>query len=221
MHDAPRLTRRTLFAVPLTFAGAGAAMAQAQAPVGRRLAFDVVRDRRVIGRHQLEFAPSGKDLVVTIDADIRVALGPLTLFRYTLQAVETWRDGRFFDLLSRSSTNGRREQLRATRADDAVAVRTGAGERRLPRDARPLTHWNAQSLTGPLFNPGTGAPIRASASRQTGQILTPFDGREVGATRVALSGEVQIVDWDDDREIWIALKARARDGSMIDYRRVV
>jgi hypothetical protein len=206
------LTRRAAIATAL----AGAA--QAGVPAGRRLAFEAWRGGKRIGRHTLDFDGDDKNFAVRIEADFAVSLGPISLFRYRMQAVETWRGGRFAELTSRTVANGRQEQATAIRGPDGVLVRSGRGAHKLPPDALPLTHWNEASLRAPLFNPETGAAMREAVARQSGQTLTLPDGRGIVATRYTLAGDASIVDWYDAAGVWRALSAKAADGSRIDYR---
>jgi hypothetical protein len=206
------LTRRAALATVL----AGAA--RAGVPAGRRLAFDAWRGGKRIGRHTLEFDGDDKNFAVRIEADFAVSLGPITLFRYRMQAVETWRGGRFAELTSRTATNGGLEQVTAIRGPDGVLVRTTKGARKLPPGALPLTHWNEAALVAPLFNPETGAAMREAVARQPGQTLTLPGGRSIAATRYTLAGDANIVDWYDGAGVWRALSAKAPDGSHIDYR---
>jgi hypothetical protein len=225
MSPAQPLTRRTMLTGGAAlggaaFAGAGAARADTLLPPAGRLSFEVWRNGRRIGAHSLTFRGDDADFSVAVDAAMVVGLGPVVLFRYHHQATETWQGGRFASLQSQSITNGRHEQVLASRTAGGVLVKTGAGAQTLPQTALPLTHWNQHGLQGPLFNPQTGAPMRESAARQPGQSLRLADGRAIPATRYALTGDAQIVDWYDAAGAWVALRAKAVDGSEIDYRRM-
>jgi hypothetical protein len=186
----------------------------------RRLTFSVWRDAQQIGRHSLVFRGDARDFQVEIDATMAVRLGPLTLFQYHHQATEVWRGGAFAALTSRSVTNGRREQVSATASSGGVTVGTLGGERELAANTLPLTHWNARALAGPLFNPQTGALMRESITRRAGQVLRKPDGRSLISTAYVLSGDAEITDWYDANGVWVALRAKAPDGSVIDYRQV-
>jgi hypothetical protein len=186
----------------------------------RRLTFSVWRDAQQIGRHSLLFRGDERDLQVEIEAAMAVRLGPLTLFQYHHQATEVWRGGDFLALTSRTVTNGRREQLSATASRRSVTVATLSGVRELPADTLPLTHWNARVLEGRLFNPQTGAVMRESVARRAGQVLRKSDGRLLPSTAYVLTGDAELTDWYDTNGVWAALRAKASDGSFIDYRQV-
>jgi hypothetical protein len=183
------------------------------------LKFDVWRSGRHIGRHTIILSVESGDLQAAIDAEIAVAIGPITLFRYRHQALESWRAGHFHSLTSQTVTNGRREHLTAIPGPDGVLIRGAKDEIRLPAGSVPLTHWNEQALASPLFNPQTGAPIRSKVTRLANQILREPNRPAIEATRYSLSGDTDLVDWYDASGAWRALMAKAQDGSQIDYRR--
>ena len=115
---------------------------------------------------------------------------------------------------TRARTNGKAEGVEARREEGAEVV----NGRRLPAAALPLTHWNPETVRAPLFNPQTGKLMRLSASRRS-ETFTPAGGRAQPATRISLTGESVLDDWYDSSGTWLALRARAKDGSVVDYRR--
>ena len=198
---------------------AGPSAQSPSSPAGR-LAFSVWREAQKIGRHSLLFRGDAQGFQVEIDAVMAVRLGPLTLFQYHHQATEIWRGGDFVALTSHTVTNGRREQLSANASRAGVTVTTLSGVRELPADTLPLTHWNARALAGRLFNPQTGAVMRESVARRAGQVLRKSDGRLLPSTAYVLTGDAELTDWYDANGVWVALRAKASDGSFIDYRQV-
>jgi hypothetical protein len=75
-------------------------------------------------------------------------------------------------------------------------------------------------LAGRLFNPQTGAVMRENLTRRGGQVLRKSDGRLLPSTAYVLSGDADLTDWYDANGVWVALRAKALDGSFIDYRQV-
>jgi hypothetical protein len=191
-------------------------------PLRRNLNFAVWRGGTQIGRHSVRFDGGDAAFQVAIEAEMLVKFGPIPVFNYHHEAQESWRDGRFTALRSRTTTNGREESVSATRTDEGVAIvrEDGRAPLKTAADAHPLTHWNAAVLEGPLFNPQTGALMREKVTRRPAEAVRLTDGRTVTGTRYALSGGVEITDWYDDAATWVALRGKAPDGSIIEYRRV-
>jgi hypothetical protein len=206
MDASPRLLPRR--AVLALVPAALAVPALAKPPAGGRLAFAVLRKGERIGEHRMVFTRAGGLLEVVTEAEMRFSVGPLPV-RYTHQARERWRNGRFESLETSSVTNGRGEQVSARREADAVVVTAGR-ERRLPPSTLPLTHWNPAALDGPLFNPQTGKPLKVTARREP----------EPAGVRWSLRGEAQIDNWYDAAGVWQALRGRLPDGSWMEYRKL-
>jgi hypothetical protein len=212
-----QLSRRALILAGSAWAAAPAAFAAI--PGGGRLAFQVVRKGKVIGQHVLTFQGGPDDLTVEARVAMNVALGPVTVFAYKHHMVERSKGGVFVSMESDSTTNGKREKVSAGKAGGVVRIKTLSKSFDAPANAAPLTHWNQKSLSGPLFNPQTGAIMRLSASRR-GFEPVQVAGKTVQATRWSLSGEESMDDWYDGSGVWSALKAKAKDGSLVEYRRI-
>lgn len=201
--------RRQVLAA-LAFAGLAPA-AWAAAPAGGRLRFAVFRNGAKVGEQEMTFSgPPDAPSVVTA-VDMRIRLGPVPVFRYRHEARERWTAGRFLSLETTTNSNGKREQVSARRTGAGLVVETAAGRQDMAL-AAPFTHWNAQALTGPLFNPQTGKLLKVTARR-----LGPGPA---GPVHWAIRGEATIDDWYDEAGVWTALTGKLPDGSTMEYRRI-
>ncbi len=213
------LGRRTVLAAGLCLLGPPRGLAQSFPP-RRPVAFAVWRQGHNIGAHTVGFQGDGEDFTVVIDAELLVKIGPVPVFRYHHRASEIWRGGRFAKLESHTTTNGSEVHVSAVSGPSGVTVNTSRGQvLQAPAGARPLTHWNASVLEGPVINPQTGQLPRERVVRTPGDTVQLADGRRVAATRYAVTGDADLTDWYDGDGVWTALKAKAPDGSLIDYRR--
>ncbi len=212
------LGRRAL----LRAAAAGAlAPCMAQASDVDHLAFEVRRHGSLIGRHEVRFERDGALLSAHIDCSLRVVFGPITVFRYRHQGIERWRNGRFVSLETWSDNNGEAFSVAARHVGDSIEIRTASGRiMRAPAAALPLTHWNLACMNAPLFNPQDGQMLNEQARFEGRDKVALADGREVTAMRYAMSGAAPIEDWYDATQSWAALRARVKDGSVLEYRRV-
>lgn len=215
------LTRRCLIAVAV--AGGAAIVRRAPAavlPPPGVLRFEVLRNNRRIGEHVIRLTQDGANMRAAINVEIAVGLGPITLYRYKHTVTEEWRDGIFVRMESETNDDGTRHSVRAERTAEGVAVRTSDGKRVvMPPATIPLTHWNDQCMSAPLFNPQTGEHVRPQV-RQLGEGSIPLaNGRIVRARRYALTGEIVLDDWYDEARSWVALDCIGRDRSAIAYRR--
>lgn len=205
----------------LAWAGGGLVARAADQPPSGPLLFEVRRGQTLIGRHRVAFTHDGSALIAEGQVDLTVKLGPVTLFHYVHQARERWVNGRFDSLTTATVTNGRKQAASAERTADGVMITPTDGPAYLA-DARilPLTHWNRQVMSAPLFNPQDGKLMRERASALGPDTVELADGRTVPADRYSLTGETQIDDWYDRQGVWTALRGKVKDGSILTYRRV-
>ena len=197
------LTRRAALAGGLILPLApGLAMAAPKA-----LNFAVFRNGAHIGEQHMSFAGDGGNIAVTTDVVMLVKVGPVPLFKYRHQAVEKRVGGAFASLETSTVTNGKNEHVVAEKTAAGISVQCPSGKAMLAADANPMTHWNPQIFSGPLFNPQTGKMLKVKATR-----VTPG--------HVTVRGEVDMDDFYDDAGTWLAAKAKGDDGSAIEYRRI-
>jgi len=211
------VSRRALLALGLaTFA----APALAAPPRAGRLAFAVFRNGVEVGRHRMTFqGPADAPRVLT-EVEMLVKLGPVPVFRYRHTADERWADGRFASLETRTDANGKVRRVAARRTPGGVVIEAGKSRIVAPAAAAPLTHWNAEILSGPLFNPQEGKLLRISAARRGPDTIRTAEGDSLRATRWSLRGEAEIDNWYDEAGAWAALSGKLPDGSRMEYRRL-
>ena len=168
----------------------------------------------------MSFSGAAEDVAVRTEVSLLVKLGPVPVYRYTHRALERWRGGRFSTLETTTNGNGRVQKVSARREGDAVTIDAAGGRIRAPAQASPLTHWKAEALSGPLFNPQEGKLLRLTARRVGAERIKLANGELIAATRWSLRGESQIDNWYDQGGAWAALRGRLPDGSTMEYRRL-
>jgi hypothetical protein len=217
--DMMALSRRALLAAGGVALIPTLGFAAPALPPSRRLTFVVFRNGAKIGEHTMGFASGPDGLAVTTEVAMAIKIGPIIAFRYVHRALERWTGDHFVSLETTTDANGKTRSVSARRADGAVLIRAGKDEITGPVAAKPLTHWNAAALAGPLFNPQEGKMLKLTAS--TGRdTLKLAAGGLANATRWSLRGETELDDWYDEAGVWLALKGKLPDGSMMEYRRV-
>ncbi|WP_309643036.1 DUF6134 family protein [Phenylobacterium sp.] len=212
----PRPTRRFLLAAGSLILVPAPVLAASGPPPGRRLAFAVFRNGARVGDHLMTFAGERGAMTVSTQVAMTVKLGPVPVYRYSHRAVERWSGGQFASLETTTNGNGKIQKVTARRTDGGVIIEGAkSGKITAPASALPLTHWNAEALSGPLFNPQEGKMLKVSARRVGRETING-----VSATRWSLTGETQIDDWYDANGAWVALRGKLPDGSTMEYRRV-
>jgi hypothetical protein len=201
MTDLP--TRRLVLSAGLILPFApGLALAAPKA-----LTFAVFRNGAHIGEQHMSFAGDGAAVTATTDVIMQVKIGPVPVFKYHHQAVEKRLGGAFASLETSTVTNGKNEHVVAEKTASGISVECPSGKELLAADANAMTHWDPKIFSGPLFHPQTGKMLKVKATRLAGG-------------QVSIRGEVEMDDFYDDAGTWLAAKAKATDGSAIEYRRV-
>lgn len=200
--------------------GLGAIGTGVQAAPAQNLTFRVMRKGDDIGRHSLSFAGDASDLRVAINVDIRVGLGPITLYRYTLRAAERWRNGVLMEMSGTTDDDGTKDFVNARRQNDRLAVEGSAGPAYVaPAVSIAASHWNRAELAGPMVNIQDGALLDFTVTPKGVQQVTAR-GRQVAAEHYVLQGKEHLEIWYDSAGAWVGLTAIGRDGSLITYEQI-
>ena len=70
---------------------------------GDQIVFNVLRKGKEFGTHKISFDVESDDsFTARSDVELKAGLGPITVFKYELDATETWKNGK----LVRESTGG-------------------------------------------------------------------------------------------------------------------
>jgi Family of unknown function (DUF6134) len=185
-----------------------------------RLLFHVMHGTTKIGEHRIVFSGSGDEIVAEAEVSMLVKLGPITLLKYSHRASERWRAGRFESIETHTVANDKTARVTAKRTDAGVAIDSSTvGHAMLAANAAPATHWNLEGMRAPLFNPQDGKLVKETLARSRGSFAPPGT-KTLATTRIVLSGEAALTDWYDASGAWLALRAKVKDGSFLDYVRV-
>lgn len=220
-----RAAMARLGAVALVLAVAGTAPAYAatlpMCPVtdGMTASYDIVRGGSVIGRHTVQFAKRGADLVVTIGVTAALYALGVRVYHYEHHGTELWRDGRMLQMDTRTVDDGDQHTVNA-RMDPASGIWTGLPAK-VPVTGPLLASslWNSETVRQTRFlDNETGAvnPLRVTPA---GEEALTLAGKQVRASRFEMAGNTAGSVWYDGSGCWVrALFKSPLDGSMIDVR---
>lgn len=183
---------------------------------GDVLVFDVLRDGGAFGTHQVSFQKTGDALTVKTSVDLRVAVGPFTLFEYLHDVTERYSAGRLTWIGSRTKNEGKWKTLSAKAVEGGLQVTGEAFKGLLAGAVIPSTHWNADQMRQ-----------RAMLSTETGEML-PITVKDRGIERVKtakgmidarrfdVDSELDASFWYDAQGRWVKC-AFETQGSKIEY----
>lgn len=210
-------TRRQAGAWLIAAMGLGRARAQTLDRDGV-LDFNVLRHGLTIGQHRIELRRDGERVEVAIRARVAVRLMFITVYRFELDASETWRSGRFVALRSRTHDDGADHAVMARAIDSGEVEVIGDGKHQMFAPGTiPITFWNMAIVEGaPGFNPLTGEPVRYGV-RDSGADRVTAGGSALSARRYVTSGELDRELWYDEERRLVRMALTGADGSRIDY----
>lgn len=207
---------RTLALATLALACLGSA-AFAVPAAGQRTEFEVLRNGQPFGRHVVTVTRNGDNLVARTEVALRVAAGPVTLFRYEHECVETWRESVLDGLECETFKGGRRLQVRAASRDGVLHVAGPAGSAALPGELRPTSWWlMPPSGAEAMLDTETGSRMPLRITRM-GREAIAVSGRRILAERVRVQGALTVDLWYDADGRWVGCAFDAH-GQRIEYR---
>ncbi len=208
-------------------AGASLPSLSAAVPEDGKIKFDVYRKGDRIGTHKLTFTEYGDNLQVDVEVKFKVKFLFVTVYRYKHQATEVWSDGRLVSLASETIQNGKEWSLQAVCNESETVVEVNSEQKVFEGSFLPTSYWNAQIVEqSTLLNTQFGSAIDVNITAQGSDRIAAM-GQEIDTVRYNISAFVeetgQPVDadvWYDERGELMKLQFVAKDGSVVEYRRV-
>ncbi len=182
-------------------------------------AFDVYRGDDLIGHHTVLVAPGADGThEVSVDIDLEISFGPITLFRYRHESQEVWQDGRLQSLRSTTDDDGEDLALAVDAVDGGLQVEGKAGSFLAPSDILTTTYWRPDTVEQSSL-----------LDTQSGRLVA-VDVRPLGVEKVAvvddtaeakafeMTGDLRLQLWYDTAGDWVKLSFDGK-GEDVIYRR--
>jgi len=188
-----------------------------QPQAGDVISFTVLREGKPFGSHAVRFSESADgSLVVTTQVSLKAGLGPVTLFRYKLDATETWLNGQLQQVSGSVYDDGKKRSVTATRKGDTLNVSGSDFKGAAPAGIVPASHWNyAQTQTGKLLSTEDGEILSVKVVNK-GRETVKVGNKTIQANRFLMDSAVDVDLWYDDDGRWVKLAFEAR-GQQIEY----
>ena len=174
--------------------------------------FLIERKGKVIGYHAVDVTPTEAGARVETRIEMRVGLGPITLFRYDHRATEIWRDQDLISLVSETDNNGDRSYVDAKRYGEELIINGSGYEGPAPEGAMPSSYWDKGLVrAGAMINTQNGEILDIDTSL-VGRTLAPNDRQ---AEQYRLVGTIALNLWYDG-ERWVGSNFTV-DGEELTY----
>ena len=114
--------------------------------------FNVYRNDSKIGYHKLNFTKNEDFIESKINIEFKVSFLGLTLYEYSHQNIELWRDNSLFQLNTKTNKNGEILDCNYKRINDSYQVNGSFGKRLLQTSPVPTSYWNKKIVENNLVN---------------------------------------------------------------------
>ena len=184
---------------------------------GDVIKFNVLREGKPFGSHAVSFSKSSDGMLVAKTAvSLKAGLGPMTLFRYQLDASETWLNGQLQKVSGSVNDDGKKRSVTATRKGNALNVSGSDFKGVAPAGIVPASHWNyAQTKSGKLLSTEDGEIIEVKVVNK-GRENVKVGNQTIEANRYLMDSALDVELWYDDTGRWVKLAFEAR-GQKIEY----
>jgi hypothetical protein len=211
---------RTLALVALVALLPAAPVLATEAPLPEDRHFRVFLDDREVGDHRFAFAREGDAVSVHSQADFRVRIAFVTVYRYEHEARERWVDGCLVGLESTTNDNGTDHRVEASWHDGVFSVETNRGQRSVQTEC-PWTfaYWDPEIRErDELFNAQTGDRSDVSFTR-LGERSLEIGGASRATRAWQLDAEkLDIVLHYSAEGRWLGLDSTLENGRTLRYR---
>ncbi|WP_298639701.1 DUF6134 family protein [uncultured Tistrella sp.] len=194
---------------------AGRALAAA-APGTGELAFDVFRGDAPMGRHVLRFTPEADGrLTVSVEIDLAVSFGPITVYRYTHRNTESWAGGRLVAIRTCTDDDGTAYAVDGRAEGDSFVVEGADGRVEAPADVIPTSYWHPETPARLRWLDTQRGRLLGVAVTDRGTVERPApDGGSIAARAYDVTGDLTMTLWyraAEPRWLGVAFDGRGRE----------
>lgn len=174
--------------------------------------FLIERKGEVIGYHAVDVTPTQTGARVDTQIEMKVGIGPITLFKYEHDSTEIWNGETLVSLVSKTNNNGDRDFVDAKRYGAQLVIDASGYRGPAPAGAMPSSYWDKGLVSAEaMINTQTGEIMDVTTSR-VGETLAPHNRP---AEQFQLVGTVALNLWYDG-ERWVGSNFTI-DGEELTY----
>ena len=176
--------------------GLAVTLSAAQAAMPEKLSYVMLKEGEPVGTHSFAFSQQGDALQVDVESHSKAKVFFMT-FIYDHTRRETWKNGQFESLVSKTNDDGTPHEVSVSRQGGAISGTADGKAISLAADAMPVTLWNRAVLkTGTLYSALDMGPMKVKITgpkRETIQI----NGQDMEADYYFMEGDLV-------RHLWYA-----------------
>src|SRR5438067_1307039 len=187
--------------------------------------FAVMRNGQQIGSNTIELRRNGSETTVHMVTHVEVKIAFVTVYRFDQTETERWVGGKLMALNAVTDDNGTPHRVKATRANDKLAIEADGKATEIAGNTIPASLWNPLLLEKTVaFNPqdGTMMPIAVTDRREAvpdmrharpdfQRDLTPRLAHPLGHPRGVVAQDLVAADLEQRRRQSARIAVKRRD----------
>lgn len=187
------------------------------AAYGNEIHFDVRRNDKPVGFHEVSFLPNGDSLRVIATFSLEINFLFINAYHYHYRSESVWKDGCLVELNAEIDDNGAKTSIDVQREGDTLRIDGPSGVRSAEFGIFPTDHWHPGVLAASrVLNTIKGRVDDVEIVREGEAVTTTGSGNR-SATHYRYTGDLRNEVWYDDQNRWVKMRFEAKDDSIIDY----
>lgn len=180
--------------------------------------FAVFLDDSKVGYHNFRLEQAADQQRLISEADFKVKLLFVTLYRYQHENSEVWENDCLQRIESRTNANGTKFAVRGLQGPDAFELEATDRREELARCLMTFAYWNPDFLKqSELLNPQTGEILSVSVEPlETEPYLVRGQNIEAQQYRLQAKG-VELFLWYSKDGEWLGLESTIKGGRTLRY----
>jgi len=184
---------------------------------GSEINFEIYRNDKRVGQHQVRFKIDGNSLTVVIESSIRITILKIPVFTFRYRATEIWQEDQLVSASASTVENKKRSTVSLQNEGKHSRLSTLNGPEKVELLNQASNHWNANVLReSRFFNTLTGEAMDVVIESLGEQSIRTSSG-QIMAQHYRYLGEALPDVWYDSDGRWVGLAFEADDGSKIRY----
>ncbi len=180
--------------------------------------FRVYLDDREIGHHHFSLTRDGEQERLATEADFKVTLLKIPVFRYRHDNVERWNGECLQQITSSTDQNGTEFRVEGQATDRGFQVKTKSGEQQLPACISTFAYWDRDFLQRErLLNAQTGEYLDVDVAYLGEKPLPEDEDIRQGHHYRLTAKQLDIEVWYSDDDQWLALQSTTESGRLLRY----
>ena len=182
-----------------------------------KILFDVVRDGKKVGSHEVNFLGDQDDFWVTtrFELEIKVLFIRAYAFKYFSKA--NWKNSVLSEISIIVDDDGEPFSLKGRQEAGEFVVESSKTNFKTPLPLFPTNHWNSSVVNEKVvLNTLTGELNRVEIIARGVETLQSGHGKIKGQ-RYSYTGDLDTEVWYDEKGRWVGMKFEGKDGKTITY----